>query len=163
MESEDLIEIIEYNSQYQTAFQNLNKEWITQFFVMEGPDYKALDYPQEYILDKGGFILVALLNQIPVGVCAMIKMNDPEYDFEMAKMAVSPKAQGRKIGYTLGTQVLRKAVKLGAKKVYLESNRKLAPAINLYYKLGFKEVIDRKSPYARADILMAIDLTKSLQ
>jgi hypothetical protein len=66
---------------------------------MEETDYKALDHPDTYIIDKGGYILVALYNQAPLGVCALIKMNDSEYDYELSKMAVSPAAQGKKIGW----------------------------------------------------------------
>lgn len=53
---------------------------------MEESDYKALDNPEEYILGKGGKIWVALYNKEPLGVCALMKMNDHEYDFEMAKI-----------------------------------------------------------------------------
>ncbi|WP_342749295.1 MULTISPECIES: hypothetical protein [Sphingobacterium] len=30
-----------------------------------------------------------------MGVCLLIKMDHPAFDYELAKMAVSPKAQGR--------------------------------------------------------------------
>ena len=87
----DAIEIVTYNSSYKEVFRDLNVEWISTYFKMEASDYKALDNPDSYILQNGGHILVALLNKEPVGVCALIKMNDTTYDFELAKMAVSPK------------------------------------------------------------------------
>jgi len=34
---------------------------------MEESDFKALDQPEEYILSKGGFILVALYNHLVAG------------------------------------------------------------------------------------------------
>jgi len=37
---------------------------------MEEADHRSLDNPQEYILDKGGHIFVAILNNEVVGVCA---------------------------------------------------------------------------------------------
>ncbi|GAA6768015.1 hypothetical protein AAFH68_39670 [Flavobacterium sp. CGRL1] len=83
-ESKD-VEIVEYKPEYQEAFRALNVEWISNYFEMEEADYKALDNPKEYILNKGGKILVALYQNEPVGVCALIKMNNPDYDFEMAK------------------------------------------------------------------------------
>ena len=58
-ESKD-IKIVPYEPCYQSAFRTLNEEWITAYFRMEEADYKALDHPKEYILDKGGAILVAL-------------------------------------------------------------------------------------------------------
>jgi GNAT superfamily N-acetyltransferase len=153
-EEEKSIRIIEYSPEYQPVFQSMNKEWIQKYFVLEAPDFLALDQPKEYILDKGGMIYIALYQEEPVGVCALIRMNDPEYDYELAKMTVSPKFQGKKIGYALGKFVLEEAKRKGAQKIYLESNRILIPAIHLYHKLGFTEVHNRKSPYARADILM---------
>lgn len=156
-ESKD-VRIVAYEDQYQAAFRSLNQEWISTYFQMEEADYKALDNPKEYILDKGGKIFVALYENEPVGVCALIKMNDPDYDFELAKMAVSPKIQGKSIGWLLGQTVINAAKELGASKVYLESNTILKPATNLYHKLGFKKVVGRATPYERCNIQMELQL-----
>jgi DNA-binding MarR family transcriptional regulator/GNAT superfamily N-acetyltransferase len=152
------VQIVDYSSHYQSAFRSLNEEWISKYFEMEETDYKALDHPEEYILNKGGKIFVALYNDEPLGVCALIKMDDPEYDFEMAKMAVSPKAQGKNMGYLLGLKVIDEAKKLDASKIYLESNTILKPAINLYNKLGFKKISGRSTPYQRCNIQMELSL-----
>ena len=154
------VEIVAYEPQYAAAFKSLNEEWISTYFEMEEADHKALDHPQEYILDKGGKIFVALYNNEAVGVCALIKLNDNEYDFEMAKMAVSPSAQGKSIGSLLGNAVINAALEMGAKNVYLESNTLLKPAINLYHKLGFKKIAGKSTPYKRCDIQMVLDLGK---
>lgn len=156
-ESKD-VRIVAYEKKYQPAFKSLNEEWIASYFEMEESDYKALDSPGEYILDKGGKIFVALYNDEPLGVCALIKMDDPEYDYEMAKMAVSPKGQGKNMGWLLGQAVIRAAKESGASKIYLESNTILKPAINLYYKLGFQKITGRRSPYKRVNIQMELDL-----
>jgi DNA-binding MarR family transcriptional regulator len=150
------ITIVEYQPEYQTAFRSLNEEWISTYFKMETADYKALDDPKGYILDNGGSILVALLDGEPVGVCALVKMKDPDYDFELAKMAVSPRAQGKNIGWLLGQAIIEKANTLGAAKLYLESNTLLKPAINLYHKLGFEKVAGRATPYERCNIQMEL-------
>lgn len=150
--------IVQYEKKYQETFKALNVEWISTYFKMEEADYKALDNADNYIIKNGGCILIALLNNEPVGVCALIKMSDPEYDYELAKMAVSPKAQGKRIGWLLGQEIIEKAKLLGAKKLYLESNTILAPAISLYYKLGFTEVTGRATPYERCNIQMELVL-----
>ncbi|WP_295716921.1 bifunctional helix-turn-helix transcriptional regulator/GNAT family N-acetyltransferase [Mucilaginibacter sp.] len=150
------VKIIAYDPQYKQVFKDLNEEWISRWFKMEEADYRALDDPQGYILDKGGCILVALYNDVPVGVCALIKMNDPDYEYEMGKMAVSPLAQGKNIGFLLGKGIIEKARLLGAKKIYLESNTILKPAISLYHKLGFNKVASRNSPYERSNIQMEL-------
>lgn len=158
-ESND-VEIVDFEGKYQSAFKSLNEEWISTYFEMEEADYKALDNPKENILEKGGKIFVALYKNEPLGVCAMIKMNDSDYDFEMAKMAVSPKAQGKNIGFLLGEAVVKTARELGAKKLYLESNTILKPAINLYHKLGFEKVAGVATPYKRCNIQMELNLNK---
>ena len=125
---------------------------------MEAEDYKTLDYPQENIIDKGGYIAVALLNETPVGTCALIKMNNGLFDYELAKMGVAPEAQGRGIGYLLGQTIVRKAKALGAKNIYIESNTRLQPAIQLYRKLGFTVIEGIQTPYVRCDIQMELKL-----
>lgn len=158
-ESKD-VKIVEYEPKYQSAFKALNEEWISTFFEMEEADYKALDNPKEYILDKGGKIFVALYKNEPLGVCALIKMDDQNYDFEMAKMAVSPKAQGKNLGWLLGQAIIDSAKQLGASKIYLESNTILKPAINLYQKIGFEKIVGHQTPYKRCNIQMELNLKK---
>lgn len=150
------VKIVDYIPEYKQAFRDLNAEWISKWFKMEEADYKALDNPEGYILNKGGYILVALYNNEPAGVCALIKMDDSDYEYEMAKMAVSPTVQGKNIGFLLGSAIVEKAILLGAKKIYLESNTILKPAINLYHKLGFNKVAARTSPYERSNIQMEL-------
>ncbi len=152
------VTIIDYTPKYRKLFKQLNEEWITKYFKMEEADHKALDHPQKNIIDKGGYIFIALYKDEPLGVCALMKMNDPYYDFELAKMAVSPKAQGKNIGWLLGQAAINRAKTLGAKNIYLESNTILKPAINLYHKLGFKKVAGHPTPYERSNIQMELIL-----
>jgi DNA-binding MarR family transcriptional regulator/GNAT superfamily N-acetyltransferase len=154
-ESKD-VQIVPYHSQYKAAFKALNQAWITQWFKMEEADYKSLDHPESYILDKGGYILFALYLGEPVGTCALIRMNDDT--FELAKMAVGAAAKGKGIGYLLGHAAMQLAKEKGAKKLYLESNTILKPAINLYHKLGFKKVTGLPTPYERCNIQMEVAL-----
>ncbi len=153
------VKIVDYEPKYRDYFEKLNKAWIAEYFVLEDLDRQILEHPEEYIINKGGWILVALYNNVPMGVCALIKMDDPEYGFEMSKMAVSPEGQGKGIGWLLGQAVARKAKELGAAKIFLESNTILKPAINLYYKMGFRKVAARPLEYARGNIQMELDLS----
>lgn len=158
MEITSQISIVTYKPEYLEAFRDLNVNWIATFFEMEKADFDALNHPQEYIIDKGGVIFVALYNDEPVGVCALIKMNHPEFDYEMAKMAVSPKAQGKGIGLLLGKTIIEWANQNNASTIYLESNTQLRTAIHLYHKLGFQEITGYPSSYDRVDIQMALRL-----
>jgi len=158
-ESKD-VKIVSYEPCYREVFKSLNEEWIQQYFEMEEADHKALDNPEKYILQNGGFIFVALYKSEPMGVCALLKMNDEHYDFELAKMAVNPTAQGKSIGYLLGRAAIQKAMESGASTIYLESNTILKPAINLYQKLGFQKIAGHSTPYKRCNIQMELILNK---
>ncbi|MTI22592.1 GNAT family N-acetyltransferase [Fulvivirga sp. RKSG066] len=152
------VSIVEYHPKYKEAFKKLNEEWITRYFKLEAADLKAIDHPQENIIDKGGAILVAIEGHAVLGVCALLKMEDRPKVYELAKMAVSPAAQGKGIGRLLGEAIIDKARQLDADIVYLESNTKLKPAISLYEKLGFKKVAGHPTPYERANIQMELVL-----
>lgn len=155
-DSDATVQILDFEPQHAAMFKELNEEWITRYFVMEEADHKSLGNPQSYIIDKGGYILMASYQGEIVGTCALI--NDGEGVYELAKMAVTPKAQGLKIGKLLGEAAIEKARQAGATKVYLVSNRQLGPALNLYRRLGFVEVPMPPSIYERADIKMELPL-----
>ena len=150
------IQIVEFGPKYQADFKRLNEEWINHWFKMEAADYQSLDRPQQYILDGGGHILIALYKEQPVGTCALLYMDDET--FELAKMSVSSGVRGKGIGLLLGQAIIKKARKLGAKRLYLESNTVLTPAITLYRKLGFQEIEGVTSPYERCNIHMELIL-----
>ncbi len=152
------VTLLEYEAAYQPDFKRLNVEWIETYFRLEEKDLLTLDDPQSAILDPGGRILLARYGQEIVGVVALVKMDGET--FELAKMAVSPKAQGKGVGEMLGRAAIQKARSLGAKKVYLESNTRLKPAINLYHKLGFRKVTGNPSPYERCNIQMELPLSE---
>lgn len=148
--------ILNYEAAHQAAFRALNHEWISQYFTVEPIDNQMLDDPEGYILAPGGLILMARHGGALVGTCALIK--EPEGVYELAKMAVSPSAQGLGIGWALGQAALAKARHLGARRVELLSNSRLTPALALYAKLGFRHVPVPPSPYQRTDVKMVLDL-----
>lgn len=150
------VQIVDYHPKYKGAFKDLNVAWIEKHWEMEPSDYKALDNPTENIINKGGYIAIALYKNQPVGTCALVKMADG--GFELAKMAVSDNAKGLGIGSLLGAHIINKAKAMGAATIYLESNTILAPAISLYRKLGFKRVSGKASPYQRCNIQMELNL-----
>ena len=150
------IQIVDYNPFYAKAFYDLNHEWISKYFVMEEADEASLSDPQNYILNKGGHILIALFHGEAVGACALL--NEGNGIYEIAKMAVTPRAQGLRIGRLLGERIIERAKKAGARQVYLVSNRRLTTALSLYTRLGFVEVPMPPSSYQRADIKMELDL-----
>ena len=83
------VSIIKFQDQYARDFANLNYEWLEKYFVIEAHDTEMLEQPKEYIIDKGGEILLAKIKDQIVGTLALIKI-DNNY-FELAKMAVTEK------------------------------------------------------------------------
>ena len=153
------VEIVEYQPQYKKAFYELNRKWIEQYWALEPHDIEVLENPEKHILEKGGHIFVALYNGFPVGVCALCPMSpESEYDFELAKLAVSNSIQRKGVGRRLCDAVINKARELGGEILFLESNTRLKPAIALYRKLGFKELPEYHPAYARGDIQMKLSL-----
>ncbi len=146
--------IVSFASEHASAFKALNLNWIRQHWEPEAADFKVLDHPQTQILDKGGYIAIALMDTAVVGTCALIKINNSNY--ELAKMAVADAAQGHGIGRALGEAVLQQAKALGANRVFLESNTVLQPALALYRNLGFAEFNGPDSPYNRCNVQMEI-------
>ena len=152
------IKIVPYSNKYREAFKTVNEWWVRKYFSMEAMDHYYLDYPQENIIDKGGYIALALLDNEPAGACALVKMNTGPFDYELAKMGVLPTAQGKSIGFLLGEHIIKKAKEFGANTIFLESNTILAPAIKLYEKLGFKQIEEIETPYDRCNIQMVLSL-----
>ena len=145
------IQIVPYSPSYAHAFKALNEAWIKKYFEMEDDDIQTLSNPQT-IIDKGGFIFVALKDSSPVGVCALRKSTADTLGFR--KMAVSENAQGLGIGGKLVDAAIAKARQVGAKRLYLEGNTRLEASVHLYKKFGFKEVIGRESHFKRVNIIM---------
>jgi GNAT superfamily N-acetyltransferase len=148
------VEVVPYDASHHEAFRRLNEAWIERYFRIEEPDTRVLAAPQEQILDKGGHILVAMRDGEPIGVCALLRVDDTT--FELAKMAVAEHARGLGAGFLLGEAAKEKAREAGASRLILESNTVLEPAIALYRKLGFTEFTGVPSEYDRCNIHMEI-------
>ena len=95
-----------------------------------------------------------------MGTCALLRHRGGI--FELAKMAVTKKYQGRGIGRKLIIAIISKAKALGASELYLQTNAKLKAANHLYGKLGFTKTTAApyiKKNYERSTIVMKLDLT----
>jgi N-acetylglutamate synthase-like GNAT family acetyltransferase len=146
------ITIVEYSDELASHFHDLNKAWLEKYFVVEPIDKEMLSNPRKFFIDKGGYIFFVKLGDEVAGTFALIKESDKVY--ELSKMAVDEKFQGKKIGNYMLEFCLRKAKELGAEKVFLFSNTILGPAIHLYRKYGFVEIPVGSSEYKRSNIKM---------
>jgi putative acetyltransferase len=153
------IRIRAFEADDRSAFQRLNEQWINQYFRLEPKDLTVLGDPQREIIRTGGHILIAVSRDEAVGCCALVPHGTD--CFEVSKMAVSEPYKGKGVGRGLLTEVIQLARALGAKRVYLETNRILTPAIRLYESVGFRHVPPERvtrSPFKRADVFMELFL-----
>ncbi len=150
------VKIIEYSNQYQGDFSSLNLEWLDKYNLTEPADLMVLNDPQGTILDKGGFIWLAMAENKVIGSSALIKEHEGEY--ELAKMAVTSEYRGKGISKLLIETCLAKAKEIGAKKLLLFSNHQLQTALKLYEKYGFYHVAVEDSPFETADVKMELVL-----
>ena len=140
--------------EHRQAFADLNREWLNEFFRVELADEAMFADPQSYIIDKGGDIFFARLDGRIVGTVGLIKMEDGTY--ELAKMGVTSAVRGHGVGRQLAEALIAGARRRNARRLYIASNRKLAQAITLYKKLGFKELPEPDMRYERADITLEL-------
>lgn len=160
MTSKTTVEIIGYQPEYAKYFEQYNREWIEENYVLEELDIYLLKHPEESILKDGGEIFFARHKGEIIGAVAMKKKNDEAY--ELSKMAVSSKARGLGAGRLLCETVIDRAKALGAKKVFLYSNTIQSIAIKLYRKLGFIEIPVEAGVYERANIKMELPLENGI-
>ncbi|TXE11712.1 GNAT family N-acetyltransferase [Seonamhaeicola algicola] len=151
------IEFDTFKPEYTTHFYSLNIEWLKTFFVVEPFDENVLSNPETYIINKGGHIFFAKLNNTIVGTVALMPIGN-NGQFELTKMAVSTTHRGLKIGQKLLEHCINFAKHtMKLPKLILYSNTKLENAIYIYKKFGFVEIpVEPNSPYKRSDIKMEL-------
>ena len=142
------------NDAHRAAFKRINYEWIEKYFKVEPLDMESLENPDTFYINKGGLVLLAEYQDAIVGTSALKPMTADS--MELSKMGVDSNAKGLGIGELLGQAIIDEGKRLGLKRLYLETNSRLLPALNLYQKLGFKTVKDFSSPYSRADVAMEL-------
>jgi len=148
--------IIKWNDKYSKDFIDISMEWLVKYDLLEDIDLEILNHPYENILYDGGMIFFARLGKDIAGTVSMMKMD--EKSWEIVKLGVKEKYQGRGIGRKLMDTVMDFAYEKGAEKIVLFTNSKLATAIELYFKYGFKEIPMADNEYEEADKKMELYL-----
>lgn len=149
------VDIVSYDARYAADFAELNFEWLRKYFYIEPYDEQVLLNPEEYIMNNGGEILFAIVDEKVVGTVALINRGDE--GFELSKMAVTENYKGLRIGQKLMYACINHARKMGVGRLYLDSNRSLIPALRLYEKVGFREIpMPENGHYVRANIRMEL-------
>ena len=150
-----MIKIVPFENIHAAAFKQLNLEWLKAYELFEPADLQYLDNPQLNILEQGGKILMAIKDNVVIGTCAIImKESDTA---ELAKLSVSPDAQGKGVGRMLAMESVKEAHRMGLKTIFLFSNNILGRAIRLYESFGFKHMpVPKDTIYQTADVYMEL-------
>ena len=152
------VTIVSFDEEYSSIFYELNKLWIEESWLLEKSDKFDLLNPKESIIDKGGEIFFALIDDNVVGTVAMIRSADRIY--ELAKMTVDINYRGNGVANKLMDQCLDYAINNNAQQIYLITNDTLLIARNLYDKYGFKEVKLDSDKYLRGNVKMVLNLVE---
>ncbi|WP_019669540.1 GNAT family N-acetyltransferase [Eudoraea adriatica] len=151
------MKIIPFRPGLAKYFRDLNLSWLEKYFYVENKDTELLENCENSIINKGGYIFFAEIDNEIVGCYSMIKLNDSIY--ELGKMAVDQSYQGQKIGQKLMLHGIAFAKSQNWKELILYSNTILEPAIHIYKKFGFRKVaLEKDTPYARSNIKMQLVL-----
>ena len=153
------IRIEEYRGKYRRYFRDLNYEWLERHFSVEPYDRIVLNNPEREIIGRGGVVLFALVGDEVAGTCALLRHT--EHKYELAKMGVSGRFQGRGVGRRLVEAAIDKARSRGAETLILATSPLLEAANHLYRSFGFTPApaeVFGPMPYVRHSIVMALDL-----
>ena len=150
------LEIIEYKDKYKEIYKELAMEWLNKYNLYEHEDELILNNPEKLILNKGGYIFLAKLNEKVIGTVSLIPVENGV--FELAKLAVTKNYQNNGIAKELIEKAIQTAKKEDAEKLLLYSNSKLEKAYHLYKKYGFKEININKNKYETANLKMELYL-----
>lgn len=146
------LKIIPFEEKYAADFKRINTAWLQPLFEITASDKKALNNPVDEIINKEGYIFLAIQENNILGCLALEKVNQTTY--MLSRMGVNADYQGLKIGQKLMDIGIAKARELHAEKLILYTSYQLVKAINLYFKNGFKAIPVGKAPVSRATIKM---------
>ncbi len=142
-------------------FAALNAAWIEQMHHLEDSDKEMVARPEKY-LENGGQVFTAHVGEDVVGAVALKPhlSGDKAGQWELTKMAVDPRAQGRGIGQILMDACHTHAKnELGLDSLFLLSNTRNEAALRLYTRNGW--VVNHEGPhpiYERCNIGMRVEL-----
>jgi putative acetyltransferase len=109
-------------------------------FDLEYQNFSAelAELPAPYV-PPGGCLLLARLGKRPVGVVGLKPLGP--YVGEVKRLFVRPEARGFRIGEALLRRAIQESVRIGYRRLRLDSHRaSMGAAIGLYRRLGFVEI-----------------------
>lgn len=149
--------VVGFSDRDEAEFARLNRVWLEGYGLFEEKDRQHLEEARESILGPGGEIFFARQGASVLGTCAAIELGDGRV--ELAKLGVTPEAQGKGLGRRLIEAAIEWARERGARRLALSSSTKLEAALRLYERMGFRRcAMPEDSGYETADVYMELDL-----
>jgi len=121
-------------------------------------DKELAGLPGEYAPPDGRLIL-ALDDTDAIGCIALRKLD--EGICEMKRLYVKPSARGNGLGKLLVNALIDEAKKIGYTKMRLDTVPKMKEAIDLYLKIGFKEIKPYRENPIEGALYMEMELVDS--
>jgi putative acetyltransferase len=151
------VRIEQFRPAHSSAYEALNRGWLTAHGLIEAADEPQLVDPMGTIIGVGGQLFVAVEGGEVIGTCGIAPQGPGE--FEVLKLAVAESAQGRGIGRQLVDACVDFARRQGARRITLLSSSLLGPALRLYERAGFRRApLPESNPYETADVYMVLDV-----
>jgi N-acetylglutamate synthase-like GNAT family acetyltransferase len=155
-----MVTILPYHDAFAAEFYRLNREWITENFVLEPLDEQVLSNPRQSILDTGGEIWCACnADGVMIGCYALLPLADGRLEF--TKFAVDTQLRGQGAGSKLLTHAIARAREKNVPELILYTNTLQQRACEMYVRYGFIATPmseDDKTRYARANLFMVLSL-----
>lgn len=151
-----------------SAVSRLFKEytnWCKKNFVRSGllkqDDPELNSFNQETLPGKyhspNGFLLLAYLNNEPVGCMFMYKLNNDTC--ELKRFYINPTARGHGLAVQMLNAFCLEAKFMGSEKLRISSHNFMSKAIEIYIQYGFKLIPNyEQDPLQAGDINMELNL-----
>jgi len=130
---------------FSLCFQNFDKE--------------LAGLPGDYAPPKGR-LLIAYMDSQAAG-CVALHEFEPGIS-EMKRLYVRPAFRGKRVGLALANAIIEAAREIGYEKMRLDTvPSEMADAVQMYGRLGFKEIAPYRANPQAGTLYMELDLKKS--
>lgn len=155
------MQVIPFEEKYRQDFINFNTDWIvSNFGFLEEHDIDTFNKIDEEMA-CGAMIFFAVENNVALATCMAMPMQGTTW--EICKLGSNKNVPHKGAGSAVFDAAMKWALNHGAERLFILSNSKLAPALHIYRKYGFKEIKLDDYEYARGDIAFEYTATCKLE
>ena len=152
--------IEEYNKKHKGEFERLWVGWLRKAMGLDPQkeDLIEVQNPKDSYIRDGGMAFYAKNDNEYIGVVAVKKLNETDYEF--CKLVVDEKSRGLGLGKKLVKKCIDFVRQEGGENLYLQSFFKLKIALKMYKSMGFSESTSPKGMLVvdRTEIIMKMEI-----